>query len=385
MREFDDLKNKTIVHITTAHQYNDVRIFHREAKLLVPYFFKVYIVAPGCKEEIFEGVNFIRWGEKRPLGRIERLKSVKNVIKVLEKIDFDIIHFHDPEFIIFLPLLKKDSATKLVYDVHEYYYGTLYENSGGGFKGWLLANIYSLIEKVRIKNLDGIVTVSPQLLDYYRKYHDNVVMIRNFPDVKNIIDSNNDGKDGFNSYNLLYSGSLEQKALFPLAHAVSKLKEKYEDIKVTLVGDFKDPNFKNALFKHYRSLGLEGRLIHIPRMERSQFLKTLSLYTLGLVLFHPSKNAEVGLPNKLFEYMAAKLPVVVPDLPNQKEIVLKHRCGTFCNTKDPDSIREAIEEILRDRERAKIMGENGRNACITEYNSEIELKKLLLFYSEILK
>jgi glycosyltransferase involved in cell wall biosynthesis len=91
----------------------------------------------------------------------------------------------------------------------------------------------------------------------------------------------------------------------------------------------------------------------------------------------------VAWPVKLFEYMAAGLPVVASNFPLWKEIVEGNRCGITVDPLDPKAIAQAIEYLLAHPEEARQMGENGRRAVEEKYNWEKEAEKLLALYKEL--
>lgn len=99
------------------------------------------------------------------------------------------------------------------------------------------------------------------------------------------------------------------------------------------------------------------------------------------LLFSP--NIYNSYPIKLFEYMAAGIPVVCSDFPLWKSIVEENNCGIAVNPNSEQEIVNAINYLLEDRKMAQKMGENGKNAINNKFNWKIEEKKLLDFYQEL--
>lgn len=99
---------------------------------------------------------------------------------------------------------------------------------------------------------------------------------------------------------------------------------------------------------------------------------------------HPDPNYVESLPVKLFEYMAAGLPVIASNFPLWKEIVEGNECGLTVDPLNPKEIAETIEYLVKHPEERKRMGENGKRAVKEKYNWEQEAKKLLAVYERLL-
>jgi glycosyltransferase involved in cell wall biosynthesis len=95
-------------------------------------------------------------------------------------------------------------------------------------------------------------------------------------------------------------------------------------------------------------------------------------------------NHRLTTPNKLFEAMAAGVPVVASDLPGMASIVEETGCGVLCDPTDPASIARAIGSILAlpSEERAAI-GEHGAKAADETYNWEAQAQILLAEYGRL--
>lgn len=381
---YEVLKGKTVVHVTTSHIHDDVRIFHREARLLAPICREVVIMAPKAPEAVVDGVRMVSLSDAIPITRRERVRAAKAVSAKLSGMKADILHFHDPELLLSVPDHAARAGIPCVYDVHEDYRATLSENKGGGLKGALLSMSYAFYESMKAVKISGFVTVTPQISGIYAKYRKPVAMVRNFPDTERIISLVPGKRDGVDPSGMVYSGSLEQKSLFPLAEAVKRMSGDYPGISVTLVGTFRDESVKARIAEHWRAAGVADRIRMLDRLERDEFLKSLAGYSVGLVLFWPMKNVQVALPNKLFEYMAAGLPVIVPDCPNQRQVVEEARCGLYCDTTSSVEIEKAIRRLLGDPEEALAMGRRGREACVTKFNMQTDFGKLLELYGKLL-
>jgi glycosyltransferase involved in cell wall biosynthesis len=91
------------------------------------------------------------------------------------------------------------------------------------------------------------------------------------------------------------------------------------------------------------------------------------------------------MPQKIFEYMGAGLPVIASDFPLWRRILGDIGCGVFVNPLDPRGIAEAIEHILTHPREAEEMGRRGRAAVLEHYNWETQVDKLVSLYSGLMR
>jgi len=116
------------------------------------------------------------------------------------------------------------------------------------------------------------------------------------------------------------------------------------------------------------------------KLDRKQVNDLYSEAKIGLVLLKPLKNYVNSLPIKMFEYMAAGLPVICSNFETWKEIIESINCGICVETDDIDKISEVIKKLLNDKSLAEKMGENGYNYVQEIFNWKIESVKLIQLY-----
>jgi glycosyltransferase involved in cell wall biosynthesis len=128
-----------------------------------------------------------------------------------------------------------------------------------------------------------------------------------------------------------------------------------------------------------------SRLVEYKGMlDRSQVADLLGRARVGLAVFHPTANYLNSQPHKLFEYMAAKLPVVASDFPHWRRMIGSPACGLLVDSLNPAAIAEALVWLFRHPARAAEMGQNGRSAVERNYNWEHESESLIATYAELL-
>src|SRR5690606_2331394 len=103
----------------------------------------------------------------------------------------------------------------------------------------------------------------------------------------------------------------------------------------------------------------------------------------GLVTLHPKINYFDALPIKMFEYMAAGLPVIASDFPLWRQIIEADDCGICVDPLSPEAISEAINYLAANPAVAERMGRNGQRAVEEKYNWSAEERALLEFYGSL--
>jgi glycosyltransferase involved in cell wall biosynthesis len=80
----------------------------------------------------------------------------------------------------------------------------------------------------------------------------------------------------------------------------------------------------------------------------------------------------LGASNKLFDYMACGLAVLVSDLPDWQRMCVEPGYGLACNPDDPVSIAAALRWFVEHPEDTRAMGERGRQRILSEWNYETQ-------------
>ncbi len=129
-------------------------------------------------------------------------------------------------------------------------------------------------------------------------------------------------------------------------------------------------------------LDLAGERVDLRgRLSRDGVAEVLREARVGLLVLHPVEAHLQSLPIKLFEYMAAGIPVVASDFPFWRELV--GEAGVLVDPNDVDAIAAAIETLLDDPANAEAMGARGREAVATRFGWEAEGERLLSLYERI--
>ena len=309
-------------------------------------------------------------------GRLSRMtRTVSKIYKKARELDGIIYHFHDPELIPVGLKLKK-SGKIVLYDVHEDYSEDILN------KEWIPCLLRSIISKVfdryenyAVKKFDGVITATPHIRRKFEKLNPNTIDVNNFPILSSTVI--NEFTEETKSKSVNYVGAINR--IRGIAEMISALE--LTDAKLVLAGNFSTAED----FALAKSLKGWAQVDYRGQVDRSEVAKILSESAAGLVLYHPGPNHDECQPNKLFEYMAACLPVVASNLPLWKEIIEKNKCGICVNPLNSKEIAAAINWVLQNPSDAAEMGRNGLKAVLEKFNWEAESLKLIRFYEKLLK
>lgn len=365
-----------IVHLTTVHPPFDTRIFHKQAKTLVEAGYKVTLIAQHEQDEIVDRVKILAL--PKPRNRFTRIFGLTwRAFRLAWKQRADVYHFHDPELLLVGILLKLFTKGKVIYDVHEdvpqqiltkYWIPTLFRRS--------LAFLLNIMEKLAARFLDAVVVATEGIAEKFSKH--NPIVIHNYPDLA-MLPTVQSASAGGNERVLIYVGGISRlRGAIEMVDALECLSN-IDKLRLDLIGRFEPACLEAELrkaqgYQHVRFLGW---------LSPEKVYERLAQADIGLVCLHPEPRYSVALPVKLFEYMAAGLPVVASNFPLWEDIVQGNRCGITVDPLDPREIAEAIEHLLKTPKLRKEMGENGRKAVEEKYNWGAEEKKLLGLYEEI--
>lgn len=370
---------KKICFLTSVHSAFDVRIFHKEAKTLVKAGYDVTLIAQHDKNEAVDGIRIIPL--PKPKNRFERItRTACALFGLALRQKADVYHFHDPELIPVGLLLKLFTRTKVIYDVHEDVPQQILS------KFWLpritrkaLSILFDRFEKAIARKFDYVITATPNIKTKFKQ--GNIRDIRNYPVVTNSWLSINYGSPGDkNHYTLIYVGLLEKsRGIKQLIQSLKFLSNTF-DVKLELLGRFSDENFEREV---RRLLEQSNKVELLGWIQYEKTIEHLRKADIGLACLQPADRFKNNLGLKLFEYMAAGLPVIASDFPLWRELIEVNACGVMVDPLDPKDIAKAIEYLLSNPDLIRTMGENGRKAVFEKYNWEMEANKLLDLYRSI--
>ena len=362
------------------HPPDDIRIFWKECVSLAQAGYDVsFVVAArhgsGGTRVGPDGTVKLIMVEPRS-GRSGRmLLSTCSVIAAGLREKGDIYHFHDPELIpggLLLRLLGK----RVIYDAHEDVPRNL------ATRQWIprifrspLSLAASTVEWLAGRVLSGIVAATPVIARRFPKAR--VAVVQNFARLSEFAA---DGSPlAARSYAIAYTGAVvTSRCAIEMVKAVARIRH-YPDVSLIIAGDISP----RSLVDRLAALSGWHRVDYRGRQDRAGIRRILAEARVGLALYHPVQAHIDCQPTKLFEYMAAGLPVIAADFPGFRQVVERARCGLCVPPCNVTAIAAAIEWVFANPAEAEEMGRRGRELALRYFNWDSEAKTLLHFYGRV--
>ena len=292
----------------------------------------------------------------------------KSVLEKYTSEKINIIHSHSLfDLSIGAELKKKNPGIKLIYDAHEL---ETEKNRIKGFQKYLR----KIKEKKFIKKADEILVVNDSIAQWYiNKYNvSNVTVIKN---VVNISKSNKLQEPDYlrNRFKIkseeiifIYIGSLQKGRGIELLLDV--FSSSCHQLVIMGFGEL-----ENRVIKKTES----AKNIHFhPAVSREDLIPITSTADVGLVLIENTcLSYYLCLPNKLYEYLYAGIPIISSNFPEMSSLINKYNAG-WTTSVDSKSVSELIKNLSP--EEIKKKKQTLRSVEIEKW--ETEEKKLIELY-----
>jgi glycosyltransferase involved in cell wall biosynthesis len=226
----------------------------------------------------------------------------------------------------------------LVYDSHEYF-TEVPELAGRR----LVRKIWEWLERNLVPGVDQAYTVSKSIAEvYFAKYKTSFQVVRNFPlsdpAKKTLVERKPNPP-----FTIIYQGALNKGR--GLEQAISAMKY-LPEFNFLIVGT---GDIENDLKVQSTDLQLSNVLFS-GRLPFEELMQVTCKAHLGISIEEDfGLNYRYALPNKLFDYIQARIPVVVSDLPEMSAIVNEYGIGLIITDHDPVVLAEAFRKALTDQ------------------------------------
>jgi len=173
---------------------------------------------------------------------------------------------------------------------------------------------------------------------------------------------------------IFYHGKVRAQGLVETFKALGLLKTKYQSLVLFLLGEPAYPMFWNDLAQE---LNIQNNVIFHGNVRYADVPRYIAMSDLPIVPLSDSPNWRNQCPLKLLEYLAMEKVVILTDIPANREIVGKCKCGIYISSVDPEEIAQAIAYAYRNRESLGKLKNLGRAIVEDKYTWEKVGKELL--------
>lgn len=225
---------------------------------------------------------------------------------------------------------------KIVYDSHE-----LFPEIPELVHKPFVKKCWSQLESWILPKLKNNYTVCKSIAEFYsKKYNANFTTIMNLPNRKNI----QLGEFPF-QYDekkiILYQGALN------VGRGLELIIETMLFLENTILVIIGDGDIINQLKQKTTNLNLDNNIYFLGKLTPKKLQKITPLADLGISIEEDlGLNYRYALPNKIFDYIQAEVPILVSDLPEMKRIAIDYKVGEVIVNRKPKALALQIKKLL---------------------------------------
>jgi glycosyltransferase involved in cell wall biosynthesis len=316
------------------------------------------------------------WVRRRLPLHLYRLVFLVAFVRALVRLRPDAVHAHDAAMLAPGLLGARLTGALLVYDSHELATSVPYRE-----RAWAL--LVAGLERLAVPRCGAVLTVSEGIAARLRQRYR---LARTPTVVRNVTALGAGGTGGLrlslgigpDTPLVLHQGApAPGRGCEVLLDAVARL----PGVRLAFLGD-PEPGYGEALRRAVRRRGLHDRVTLLPSVPLERLLAHTAEADVGVTLLQDTcENHRLALPNKLFEYIAARVPVLASALPETRALVERLGVGWCVPPDDPAALAKALGLALRRRADPELRARLERAA--RELTWEREQRRLVGLYAEL--
>lgn len=297
----------------------------------------------------------------------------------------DVLHIHDLR-VARAALDSRPAGSKVVLDLHENRpeIMRLYKHVQAFPGRWLIyPDKWAEYEQRYIQQADVAIVVTQEAVNWYSER--NVAPRREFCVVPNYAGQHFNPNPRVKTLDggpirMVYIGDTgERRGLGIALEAIRDLKGRC-DVRLDVLGD---STFQPRIAAMVEEWGLQDQVHLHGWVDPSAFDGYLSQGQVGICPIQRNPHHDTTYANKIFQYMAYGMPILVSDCPAQVAVVEEHSCGAVHEAASPQEFSRALLELVEDASRFEGMSEAGLEATRTRRNWEAAAEDLVRCYSSL--
>jgi glycosyltransferase involved in cell wall biosynthesis len=356
--------------------YPDTRL-RKEIDTLLKcgYEVKVIIWERGWPFTCDKKVDVKCLGLNAPIGRINSLLYFPiwflYLVFWLFKSEWDVVHAVNFDTYLFSLIAAKIKNKPIIYDIYDFY---------GDMMPSILRNIIVKVDKRLLPFSDVLILADEARIEQIGgNIHKNIFTINNSPEEYNF--DKNYHEDNINTFKVFIGGKiLKERCLDVVISAIGKI----EGAKLSIRGHCDETDYKQQIIQ--LSQKFDNIDMYLDGVPYEEIVKGTLSADLTIALYDPDiPNNRYASPNKLFEAMASKIPIIVNENTSMADIVRKEKCGIVIPYGNEEALIWAVSRLKNDLSLQKRLGDNGRKAYENKYNWTIMENRLNSIYSQVLE
>lgn len=243
---------------------------------------------------------------------------------------------------------------KLIFDSHEYF-----TEVPELVNRPLVQRFWKRMEQCILPQLKNVLTVSQSIADLYQKeYGIDVKLLRNVPE-QNIQSFKVENLKVDNKKVIIYQGAINvNRGIEFMVKAMSHL----DNCILYLIGK---GDISNKIAQLIKLKKLENKVKMLGEVPYEKLYSYTIQADLGLSLEEDKGlNYRFALPNKVFNYIHANIPVLVSNLPEMANLVNEYQIGETISAHEPQQIAKKIEQLLGNETQLTTYKNNCKKAAL---------------------
>ncbi len=230
-------------------------------------------------------------------------------------------------------------GVKLIYDSHEFF-----TQVPELINRKIIQSIWKWTEHRIVPHLEYAVTVSYSIAEIYRRLHGTRFRVVRNVSVKRTPPENRKIKKDGEKQVIIYQGALNVGRGLELMIDTMN----YIDNAVLVIAGTGD--IEKELHRRVLDSGLSDKVIFKGRMAPEDLYPLTWSADIGISLEEDlGLNYRYALPNKLFDYVQCRVPVLCSNLPEMAKIVETHGIGVVVRNREPERLAKIIRFMLAER------------------------------------
>ena len=362
----------------TANTFRHLFLCHRP---YIKYLGSKYLIDTACnKNEYLDGVrNYYNVNIERSPFKINNIKSIFMMKKIIEEEKYDLIHVNTPmgSVVTRLALIKykKHSNVKVIYTAHGFHF----------FKGAPIINyiLYYPVEKFLSRYTDVIITMNNEDYKFAKKhFKTKVEYIPGIGFDKNKFSKNISNKEldefkkdnDINNDDYVISYVAEVSKRKRQVYLIKSLKKyHFTNEKILLIGDLSKSKKLKKIIKQYK---LEDYIKLIDFNDNVLYYLKIS----NLVI---SVSKQEGLPLNIMEAMYLEKPIIVTDCRGNRDLITNNKNGIVVKLNSKKKLIEAIKFIKNNPKIGESLAKRNKK-IINKYSVDNVIEIMKKIYNNIL-